>query len=118
MLSFLALMIAIGLLLWLITAVVVFIGGFAYYFFKDISKDISKEMAIAKAKSNIKPLTINQKSFFKLLAVLTVSLLLFYISDNTTNASIIVGSIVVLLALSGYCFYQFYENLHQNKKLS
>ena len=114
MLSFLAMMIIFGLLLWLIITIVVFIGGFIYYFFKDVSK----EMAIAKAKSNIKPLTINKKQFFKLLAVFIVSLLLFYISDNTTNASVIVVSIVGLLALSGYCFYQFYENLNQNKKLS
>ena len=109
MLSFLAMMIIFGLLLWLIITIVVFIGGFIYYF----SKDVSKEMSIAKAKSNIK-----QKQFFKLLAVFIVSLLLFYISDNNTNASVIVVSIVGLLALSGYCFYQFYENLNQNKKLS
>lgn len=114
MLSFLAMMIIFGLLLWLIITIVVFIGGFIYYFFKDVSK----EMSIAKAKSNIKPLTIDQKQFFKLLAVFIVSLLLFYISDNNTNASVIVVSIVGLLALSGYCFYQFYENLNQNKKLS
>lgn len=117
MLSFLALMIAVGLLLWLITAVVVFTGGFAYYFFKDISKDISKEMAIAKAKSNIKPLTINKKPFCKILFIVIVSFLLFYISENTTDASVIVGSIVGLLALSGYCFYQFYKSFRQNKKL-
>ena len=65
MLNFLALMIAFGMLLWLITSVVVFIGGFAYYFFKSIFKTISKEMTIAKARSNIKPLTINKKPFFQ-----------------------------------------------------
>ena len=36
MLNFLALMIAFGMLLWLIASVVVFTGGLAYYFFKDI----------------------------------------------------------------------------------
>ena len=102
MLNFLALMIAFGMLLWLIASVVVFTGGLAYYFFKDIFKAISKEMAIAKARSNIKPLTINKKTFFKILSVIIVSLLLFYISENTTDASVIVG----LLALSCYCFYQ------------
>ena len=85
MLNFLALMIAFGMLLWLITSVVVFIGGFAYYFFKYIFKTISKEMTIAKARSNIKPLTINKKPFFKILSVIIVSFLLFYISENTTD---------------------------------
>ena len=113
MLSFLALMIAFGMLLWLIASVVVFTGGLAYYFFKDIFKAISKEMAIAKARSNIKPLTINKKTFFKILSVIIVSLLLFYISENTTDASVIVG----LLALSCYCFYQSYKSFRQNKKL-
>ena len=117
MLNFLALMIAFGMLLWLITSVVVFIGGFAYYFFKYIFKTISKEMTIAKARSNIKPLTINKKPFFKILSVIIVSFLLFYISENTTDASVIVGSIVGLLALSCYCFYQSYKSLRQNKKL-
>ena len=113
MLSFLAMMIIFGLLLWLIITIVVFIGGFIYYFFKDVSK----EMAIAKAKSNIKPLTINKKPFFKILSVIIVSFLLFYISENTTDASVIVGSIVGLLALSCYCFYQSYKSFRQNKKL-
>ena len=113
MLSFLAMMIIFGLLLWLIITIVVFIGGFIYYFFKDVSK----EMASAKAKSNIKPLTINKKPFFKILSVIIVSLLLFYISENTTDASVIVGSIVGLLALSCYCFYQSYKSFRQNKKL-
>jgi heme/copper-type cytochrome/quinol oxidase subunit 3 len=117
MLNFLALMIAFGMLLWLITSVVVFVGGFAYYFFKDIFKAISKEMAIAKARSNIKPLTINKKPFFKILSVIIISFLLFYISENTTDASVIVGSIVGLLALSCYCFYQSYKSFRQNKKL-
>ena len=117
MLNFLALMIAFGMLLWLITSVVVFIGGFAYYFFKSIFKTISKEMTIAKARSNIKPLTINTEPFFKILSVIIVSFLLFYISENTTDASVIVGSIVGLLALSCYCFYQSYKSFRQNKKL-
>ncbi len=117
MLNFLALMIAFGMLLWFITSVVVFAGGFAYYFFKDIFKIISKEMAIAKARSNIKPLTINKKPFFKMLSVIIISFLLFYISENTTEASIIVGSIAGLLALSCYCFYQSYKSFRQNKKI-
>lgn len=117
MLNFLALMIAFGMLLWLIASVVVFTSGFAYYFFKYIFKAISKEMAIAKARSNIKPLTINKKPFFKILSVIIVSFLLFYISENTTDASVIVGSIVGLLALSCYCFYQSYKSFRQNKKL-
>lgn len=114
MLSFLAMMIIAGLLLWLIITIVVFIGGFIYYFFKDVSK----EVAVAKAKSNIKPLTINKKPFFKLVAVLGASLFLFYISDRATDSYVILASIVGLLALSCYCFYQFYESLQQNKKLS
>lgn len=117
MLNFLALMIAFGMLLWFITSVVVFAGGFAYYFFKDIFKIISKEMAIAKARSNIKPLTINKKPFFKMLSVIIISFLLFYISENTTEASVIVGSIVGLLALSCYCFYQSYKSFRKNKKI-
>ena len=40
MLNFLALMIAFGMLLWLIASVVVFTGGLAYYFFKDTTGEI------------------------------------------------------------------------------
>lgn len=117
MLNFLALIIAFGMLLWFITSVVVFAGGFAYYFFKYIFKIISKEMAIAKARSNIKQLTINKKPFLKMLSVIIISFLLFYISENTTEASVIVGSIVGLLALSCYCFYQSYKSFRKNKKI-
>ncbi|WP_278935202.1 hypothetical protein [Phascolarctobacterium faecium] len=111
MLSFLAMIIFISLLLCFTISAVIFIGGFSYH----ALKDFAKEVAIAKEKANIEPLTINKKSFYKFLAVLSSLSLLFYISNNTASPSLIVGSIIGSIALACYCFYQAYtEHLKSN----